>query len=185
MEDKDIIGLYISRSERAISETDIKYGSYCRTIARNVLNDREETEECVNDTYFSLWKTIPPTIPTILKSFIAKITRNKAINMYEKKTASKRSNGQMEVSIDELTECFASSDDAQSKVERQETIAAINEFLEGLDKNKRIYFVQRYWYLTPIKEIAAKNNISEGSLKTMLSRIRADLKKFITARGLY
>ena len=91
----------------------------------------------------------------------------------------------MEVSIDELTECFASSDDAQSKVERQETIAAINEFLEGLDKNKRIYFVQRYWYLTPRKEIAAKNNISEGSLKTMLSRIRADLKKFITARGLY
>ena len=85
MEDKDIIGLYISRSERAISETDIKYGSYCRTIARNVLNDREETEECVNDTYFSLWKTIPPTIPTILKSFIAKITRNKAINMYEKR----------------------------------------------------------------------------------------------------
>ncbi|MBE6842190.1 MAG: sigma-70 family RNA polymerase sigma factor [Ruminococcus sp.] len=185
MEDKDIIGLYISRSERAISETDIKYGSYCRTIARNVLGDNGETEECVNDTYFSLWKTIPPTIPTILKSFIAKITRNKAINMYEKKTASKRSNGQMEVSIDELTECFDSSDDAQSRVERQETIAALNEFLEGLDKNKRIYFIQRYWYMTPIKEIAAKNNISEGSLKTMLSRIRADLKKYIKARGLY
>ena len=185
MDDKSIVDLFWQRNEQAISKTAEKYEPYLRSIAFRILGDPSDTEECVNDTYFSLWKTIPPTIPTILKSFVAKITRNKAINMYEKKTASKRSNGQMEVSIDELTECFASSDDAQSKVERQETIAAINEFLEGLDKNKRIYFVQRYWYMTPIKEIAAKNNISEGSLKTMLSRIRADLKKFITARGLY
>ena len=185
MDDKQIVDLYWERSETAISETAKKYGRYCHYIAFNVLHNDEDSEECVNDTYFSLWKTIPPTIPTILKSFIAKITRNKAINMYEKKTASKRSNGQMEVSIDELTECFDSSDDAQSRVERQETIAALNEFLEGLDKNKRIYFIQRYWYMTPIKEIAAKNNISEGSLKTMLSRIRADLKKYIKARGLY
>ncbi|MBE6852319.1 MAG: sigma-70 family RNA polymerase sigma factor [Ruminococcus sp.] len=185
MEDEKIIELYISRSEKAISETDSKYGSYCRTIANNILADSGETEECVNDTYFSAWNAIPPTIPKMLKTFIGKITRNKALNMFEKRTASKRYNGQVGLSLDELSECFASSENVEGSIERKETIKALNEFLEGLDKNKRIYFMQRYWYLTPIKEIAEKNNISEGSLKTMLCRIRADLKKYIAEKGLY
>ncbi len=185
MEDQEIIDLYISRSENAINETDKKYGSYCRTIAFNVLSDRGETDECVNDSYFRTWKSIPPTIPSILKAFLAKITRNTALNMYEKRTAAKRNGGQAALSLDELAECIDSGSSIERKVETGETIAALNEFLEGLEKNKRIYFMQRYFYMTPIKEIAEKNGISEGSLKTMLSRIRADLKKFIAERGLY
>lgn len=185
MEDKEIIELYIARSQNAITETDIKYGSYCRTIARNVLNDREDTDECVNDTYLKTWNTIPPVIPKIFKAFIAKITRNNALNMYEKRTASKRNGGQAALSLDELSECIDSKNDTVAKVERSETIAALNEFLEKLEKNKRIYFMQRYFYMKPIKEIAEDNGISEGSLKTMLCRIRSDLKAYITERGLY
>lgn len=185
MEDQEIIDLYISRSQNAISETENKYGSYCRTIARNILNDKGETDECVNDSYFRTWKAIPPTIPKILKAFLGKITRNTALNMYEKNHASKRNNGQIAASLDELTECIDHSSDTQQKVERSEVIAALNEFLEGLDKNKRICFMQRYFYMTPVKEIAEKNGMSEGSLKTMLSRVRADLKKYVKERGLY
>lgn len=185
MEDQEIIDLYISRSQNAISETENKYGSYCRTIAHNILYDKGESEECVNDSYFRTWKSIPPTIPKIFKAFVGKITRNTALNMYEKKTAAKRNRGQVALSLDELAECIDSETDTVAKIERSETIAALNEFLEGLDKNKRIYFMQRYFYMTPIKEIAEKNGITEGALKTMLSRIRADLKKYISEKGLY
>lgn len=185
MEDQEIINLYISRSQNAISETENKYGSYCRTIAHNILFDKGESEECVNDSYFRTWNSIPPTIPKILKAFLAKVTRNTALNMYEKKHAAKRNHGQVALSLDELAECIEDENDTEKKIERSEVIAALNEFLEGLDKNKRIYFMQRYFYMTPVKEIAEKNGISEGSLKTMLSRIRADLKKYIAERGLY
>lgn len=185
MDDKSIIQLYMDRSERAISETDIKYGSYCRTIARNILYDRGETDECVNDTYLKVWNAIPPQVPLIFKAFIGKIARNLALNMYEKKTASKRSNGQVESSIDELAECLDSGNDIEAGLERKEVIAALNEFLSRLEKNKRIYFMQRYYYMKSIKEIAEDNNISEGSLKTMLCRIRNDLKKYIAEKNLY
>lgn len=185
MDDKNIIALYTERSEQAISETDTKYGNYCRTIARNILNDRGETEECVNDTYLKVWNAIPPQKPLIFKAFIGKITRNLALNMYEKKTAAKRNNGQVESSIDELAECIDSGNDIEAGLERKEVIAALNEFLGGLEKNKRIYFMQRYYYMKSIKEIAEDNNISEGSLKTMLCRIRADLKKYIAEKNLY
>ncbi len=185
MEDKEIIDLYIARSEKAISETDVKYGAYCRKIANNILADICETDECVNDTYFNMWKAIPPTIPKMLKTFVGKVTRNIALNKYEKKKAQKRSNGQVELSLDELSECFDAQGNVEKKIENKETVNALNEFLASLDRNKRIYFMQRYWYFTPIKEIAEQNNISEGSLKTTLCRIRKDLKVFLSEKGLY
>ncbi|MCQ2465474.1 MAG: sigma-70 family RNA polymerase sigma factor [Oscillospiraceae bacterium] len=185
MDDKKIIELYIERSEKAISETDAKYGNYCRTIALNILYDNGEAEECTNDTYLKLWNTIPPKIPVLFKAFIAKIARNTALNIYEKKNTAKRNKGQTAVSLDELAECIDSGSNIEAGMERKEVIAALNEFLEGLDRNKRIYFMQRYFYMLPVKEIAEKHNISEGSLKTMLCRIRADLKKFIQERNLY
>lgn len=185
MEDREIIDLYFSRSDRAVSETDTKYGKYCRTIAYNVLNDHGESEECVNDAYLKIWNAIPPQRPLLFKAFIARITRNTALNVYEKRTAAKRNKGQAASSLDELSECIASGYDIEQTIERKEVIAALNEFLEGLDKNKRIYFMQRYFYMESVKDIAERHNISEGSLKTTLCRIRADLKKFIQQKNLY
>jgi len=185
MEDKEIITLYLNRSEKAISETELKYGGYCRTIAGNILGDSGETEECLNDAFLKVWNAIPPQVPVFFKAFIGKITRNLALNMYEEKTAARRNNGQVSSSLDELAECLDSGFNVEAGLERKEVIAALNEFLGGLEKNKRIYFMQRYFYMKPIKEIAQDNNISEGSLKTMLCRIRADLKKYISDRNLY
>lgn len=185
MEDKEIISLYMNRSETAISETSAKYGSYCRTIAHNILGDFEDTEECVNETFLRVWKAIPPAVPILFKAFIGKITRNLALNMYEKKTSAKRNHGQTAASLDELAECIDSGSDIEAGLDRKEVIAALNEFLEGLDKNKRIYFMQRYFYMKSLKEISEENNIPEGTLKSVLFRVRADLKKYIKEKNLY
>ncbi|MBQ5988097.1 MAG: sigma-70 family RNA polymerase sigma factor [Oscillospiraceae bacterium] len=185
MEDKAIISLYIDRSEQAISETDRKYGKYLRKIAENILGDKNDTEECLNDTYLKVWNAIPPHVPIIFRAFAAKIARNTALNIYEKRKASMRFSGQLDLSLDELADCFEDDEDIEACAERKETISALNEFLEGLDKKKRICFMQRYFYMESIKNIAEMNNISESALKTMLCRTRADLKEFIKERGLY
>lgn len=185
MEDKEIISLYMNRSGKAISETSAKYGNYCWTIAHNVLGDIGDTEECVSETFLRVWSTIPPTVPVVFKAFIGKITRNLALNMYEKKTSAKRNHGQAAASLDELAECIDSGSDIEANLDRKEVIAALNEFLEGLEKNKRIYFMQRYYYMRSLKEIAEANNIPEGTLKSILFRIRADLKKYIKEKNLY
>ena len=185
MEDEAIIRLYQNRSEAAIAETELKYGSYCRKIADGILGDRGEVEECMNDLFMSLWNSIPPVVPRIFRAFAAKITRNLALKMYEKKKTLKRDHSQVGQTIEELAECIASGENTMAHIEHKEVIAALNEFLGTLDDKKCRLFMQRYFYMKPIKEIAEENGISAGSLKTLLCRTRADLRKFIEERDLY
>ena len=185
MEDKEIISLYNERSEKAITETDIKYGRYLRKIADNILGDREDTEECMNDSYLKVWNSIPPQIPKILKAFTARITRNTALNIYEKRKASKRCSSEVALSLDELEECLEGKDNVISAIEGKEMMKALDEFIGTLEKKKRILFLQRYFYLEPLKDIAERNNISEASLRTTLCRTRAELKDFLIKRGLF
>lgn len=184
LEDHNIVDLYWFRDENAISETDKKYGSYCNTIANNILYNLEDSKECVNDTYLKTWNSIPPTRPKILKAFLGKITRNLALNIYKSKNCQKRK-GEVPLVLDELKECIPSQNDIDTEMEEKYLTKYINEFLKSLPREKRIIVVQRYWYLYSIKDIAEKNNLSQSNVKMTLSRFRTKLKEFLEERGQY
>lgn len=132
MEDKQIIDLYWKRSEAAISETAVKYGGYCYSIAYNVLTDHEDAEESVNDTYLAAWNRLPPHRPAVLSAFLGKITRFISISRWRERGAYKRGGGEMPVALEELGQCVADGLDLETQYARKETIAAVNRFLDTL-----------------------------------------------------
>lgn len=184
MSDEEIIDLYWRRQEKAIYETDKKYGKYCNTISFNILQNKEETKECVNDTYLKVWNNIPPQRPNIFKAYIGKIARNLAINLYERKKAKKR-DYTLEVALEELNECVLANDSVEKELDYNELVYALNNFLSKLPQEKRKIFIERYWYLYSIKEISLKNEISESNVKTILLRIRNQLKNYLEEGDLY
>lgn len=180
--DSRIIELYFERAELAIAKTDEKYGKYCHTIAYNVLFSHEDAEECVNDMYIRVWNIVPPQRPSNLKAFLAKITRNLALDRYWTKNAQKRSCG-IDIALDELSECL--SDRGEGSVSDEIALKdAVNSFLAGLNRSVRIIFVQRYWYFCSIKEISANLGVSEGAVKTTLSRTRVKFKEHLRKEGI-
>lgn len=183
MDDKSIVELYFLRSESAIEQTRLRHGKYLSYIARNILGDEFEAEECVNDALLSAWGNIPPNRPRVLSTFIGKITRNIAINRYRKKTAEKRYSG-MQLVLDELSEVVSSSDNEEVLTERIELRDALNEYLKEQKQTRRIIFVQRYFYSMSILEIAEENGLTEVNVKLILHRMRAKLKDFLAERGI-
>lgn len=183
MKDNDIIQLFFDRDEQAISETSAKYGSYCSSIARNILKNWEDAEECVNDTYIKVWNVIPPNRPTMFKAFIGRITRNISFNLYKKMNADKRGNGQIVFILDELAECVSDGNDPYRKIENDELLKTINSFLEKLPQEKRIMFVRRYWYSDSITDIAKRFGVTENSVSVSLNRLRKRLNKYLNERG--
>ena len=183
MEDKQIIELYFERSEKAINETNRKYGKYCNNIAFNILQNKEDSNECVNDTYLNVWNAIPPQRPNIFRLFLGKITRNLAFKKYEKRKAKKRTDN-VEVVLEELQECV-SNNSIEQTAEYEDLVASINRFLAEISEEKRRMFLDRYWYLYSIKDIALKHNISESNVKVTLLRIREQLKNKLKEDGLY
>lgn len=182
MEDIQIIELYWQKNENAIYETDKKYGKYCSYIAYNILKNKEDSKECVNDTYLKVWNVIPPEKPNVLKAFLGKITRNLAINKYEKIRAKKR-NKSIEIVLEELEECIPDNGKVEETIEYSELVKNINLFLENLSEEKRKIFIYRYWYLSSIKEISIKSKIKENNVKVILHRLRIELKNYLTERG--
>ena len=181
MEDSKIIELYFARDEEAISETSMKYGSYCMKIAMNILLDLFESEECVNDTYVKVWNSVPPTLPKILKAYLGKITRNLALDRYGEKAAKKRG-GRIFESLDELAECVGTQD-ADENIERTELTALINEFLAKESELSRRIFVRRYFYQDSLLDIAKRLRISESRVKTALFRARERLASMLKKEG--
>lgn len=184
MEDRDIIELYRTRSERAIEETAKKYGAYGYSIAYRILASRQDSEECVNDGYLRLWDSIPPKAPENLATYFGKIVRNLALNRYEKLRAQKRGAGEAALVLEEV-EPFASTqaepEDAVYKIAFTDTI---NQFLASLSRENRVIFVKRYWYVQSVREIAADCSMSESKVKTSLFRSRKKLKKMMERDGL-
>ena len=183
MEDARIVQLYWDRNESAISETSNKYGSYCTSIAQNILGDQEDAQECVNDTYLNAWNSMPPHRPNMLSTFLGKITRNLCFNKYKHDHAHKRGDGQIPAALDELSECVSGKSDVQTEVEYHELVKAIDEFLESLSPQKRKIFVCRYWYNDSISEIAKLFRMKENAVSMTLHRIRAKLQKYLVERG--
>ena len=182
MEDRKIVDLFFARNERAIHETQQKYGKYCHYVANNILRSDEDSEECVNDAYLRTWNAIPPSKPENLKAFVGKVTRNLALDMYDKNKAQKRADS-VELVFEELEECLSDHSSHGKMVDELAMKNALNKFLGGLDPAKRLIFMQRYWYLLSVKDIAEKNRISETSVKSILLRLRSKFKKHLEKEG--
>ena len=175
MTDAEIIKLYFDRSERAIEETDRVYGRYCRNISFEILRNIQDSEEIVNDTYLKTWDSIPPKDPPSLKNFLAKIVRSLSINRLDYNNAQKRGGGQLDAVLSELEGCIPSYDE---KYEDGELIRqVIDSFLRSLSPEKRRIFIRRYWYMSPLADIADDMGVSEGKVKMILMRLRKDLKR--------
>ena len=184
MDDSRIVELYWNRSEQAIGETDQKYGKYCYRIAYNILASKEDSEETVSDTYMTAWKTIPPHRPSVLGTFLGKITRNLSIDRWRTRSAYKRGGGQMVLALEELEECVASSENVEQTYAKKELLAAYQRFIEKLPVTERRVFLLRYWYLDSIGDVAQKHGFSESKVKSMLHRTRQKLRRCLAEEGL-
>ncbi len=182
MQDHEIVDLYWSRSENAITETDLKYGNYCGKIAKNIVYDEEDAKECVNDTYLSAWNSMPEERPLSLAPYLASIVRNHALTLYRKTHAQKRGAGQTALALDELTE-VAGSGSTEESVDLNLLSEHLNTFLSGLSTNDRIVFVRRYFYVDPLSEIASALSMSESAVKSLLFRLRGKLRTLLTEEG--
>ena len=185
MEDEAIIRLYWDRDETAISETDRKYGPYLTRIARNVLDDVEDSRECVNDTYYAAWETIPPQLPRILSAYLAKLTRRIAIDCFRKRTRIKRGGGEYVVSLSELEGTFSAGNTTEESIEGAALSAAINVFLRKLEPQARTAFIGRYYFMDPLTEVARYCGMSESKAKSMLHRTRQKLKIYLEKEGFF
>lgn len=185
MEDKRIIELYISRDEAAIAETENKYGSYCFSIANRILDNREDSDECVNDTWWKAWNVIPPTIPNHLHLLLAKITRNLSFDRYRIKYADKRGKGEISLVLDELQEVVAGSYDVEAGYERKELVRSINEYLHSLPERDCNIFIRRYFYVESTKQIAKRYEMKESNVLMVLSRTRKKLKQHLEQEEYY
>lgn len=183
MEDSKIIQLYWDRDESAIPATSEKYGAYCTTIARNILKNEEDTEECVNDTYLYAWNAMPPQRPSVLSAFLGRITRNLSFNRYKLLHTQKRGGGELPLILSELGDCVSGKESVEQEIDRKELLSEINGFLAGLSKEKRQMFVRRYWYAESVRELAKRYDVSEGSVTMALKRVREQLKEVLTKRG--
>ncbi len=183
MDDREIIQLYWDRNEQAIPATYEKYGKYCTSIAKNILGNNEDAEECVNDTFLNAWNSIPPHRPTLLPTFLGKITRNLSLNRYKRNMTDKRGNGQAHLVLDELSDFLSDTEDVERKIERKELINEINAFLAALPKNKRNVFVCRYWYFDSISDIGKRFNMTETNVSVTLNRLRTKLYSYLSERG--
>ena len=184
MDDAKIVELYWARSDAALTETAKKFGPYCHTIAYNVLENVEDSEECVNDTYMRAWNSMPDKRPAALAPYLGRITRNLALNRIIEKNTLKRGGGEAALALDELDECTASSYSLEREVEAREIAAAMNRFLSKLPDTERALFISRYWFMASVRELAEKFGFSESKTVSMLRRTRLKLRKFLTGEGL-
>lgn len=182
MEDREIIKLFQMRSEQAIDELARKYGAACTQVAHNILNDRQDAEECVNDAYLGAWNTIPPEEPNPLAAYVYRIVRNLALKRYHANTAAKR-NSVYDVALEELEGCLPCRDTVEGAYQAQELAQAIDRFLQQTDQDSRALFVRRYWYADSIGELARRFRTSPHNVSVRLHRIRGRLKKFLIGEG--
>lgn len=182
MDDKEIIMLFQNRDETAIRELSSKYDLHCSKIAWNILENREDVEECVNDTWFSVWTCIPPQVPKVLSAFCGKIVKGIAIDKLRKRCAGKRADTHMADIAAETISLDRAADFAEDVVREGEILQVINEFLWKFDPEKRDIFIRRYWYLDSMEEIAVRHGKSVGSIKTALHRMRKKLEKNLKER---
>ena len=185
MEDNQIVELYFQRNADAIKETDSKYGSYCFAIADNILHNREDSEECVNDTWLGAWNAMPPQRPNMLRMFLAKITRNLSFNRFNARSAEKRGGGEIHLVLDELAECIANESDTENEYLAKELEQCIKLFVRELPEREGNVFVRRYFFTEPVSTIAKRYSMTDNNVMVTLSRTRKKLKAHLEKEGYF
>ena len=183
MDDQSIVALFWERSEQAIAETDRKYGAYCYSIAYHALANSEDAEESVSDTYMAAWNQLPPHRPSILATFLGKITRRISINRWKAKNTAKRGGGQITLTLEELDDCVDGKQNIERAYESHELVWAFNRFLETLPETERDVFLRRYWFFDPIADIAESFGFTQSKVTSMLYRTRGKLRKQLEKEG--
>ncbi len=183
MMDDDILDLYFERSEEALRATMEKYGALLRSLSWNILRDEEDVEECVSDTYMAAWDAIPPERPEYFKAYLCQIARNFSLDRVRRKTREKRGGGKLPLILDEIEEIVPSQEDTTRSVENVELAEAISGYLREQPDRRRKIFLQRYYYASSIRDIAAEEQTTEGAVKVLLHRMRKELKQFLIIKG--
>lgn len=185
MNDTEILTLFWNRDEAAIEATSAKYGVYCASIARNILPNPQDAQECVNDTWLAAWNSIPPQRPALLKAYLGKLTRNIGLKKWRDGHALKRGGSEILLALDELAECLPGSNSIDAALDAAALTELINRFIAGLNADERRVFLRRYWYLDSIAQISVRFSFSEGKVKSMLHRIRIKLMKRLKEEGVF
>ena len=185
MEDAQIVELYWNRDEAAIAATSERYGNYCYTIAYHILQCHEDAQECVSDTYWKAWLSIPPRRPIRLATYLGKITRNLSLDRLKRMNAQKRGKGQVELALGELEGCIPAATDLDQIADEIVLANAINQFLRAQARTARNIFVGRYWHLYSITELARAYGMRESKVASLLFRMRNKLKRFLEKEGIF
>lgn len=183
MENERLVELFWARSQDAIEQSVKRYGALCRSVAGNILANAADAEECVNDVWLAAWNSIPPARPQRLGAYLARLTRNIALDKLDYNRAQKR-NGELNVALSELEECLSSPQGVEEALEAGQTAAAIDAFLRALPREQRWVFLRRYWYADPVAEIARRGHMTESRVKSMLLRTRKKLKAHLEQEGI-
>ena len=183
MKDTEIVDLYWDRNEDAIEQTQQKYGAYLSKIAYNILSDFEDSKECVNDTYLNAWNSMPPHKPSVLSTYLGKITRELSIDMFRKKSCIKRYASEYASSLDELGDSFSDGTTPEQSFNAKLLDDAINRFLRALPDDARSTFIGRYYFFDSLKDVAGYCGMSESKAKSMLYRTRQSLKAYLVKEG--
>lgn len=184
IEDREIIELFFARSEQAIRELDAKYGGICRNLSYNIVNDRQDAEECVSDAYLGAWNKIPPERPSPLLTYICRIVRNVSLKRYYRKEADKRSS-HYTIAMEEIEGCMAAPDTVETEIEAKELARIIEGFLDTQTLENRVIFMRRYWFSDSYKEIAEFTGLSEKNVSVRLTRIRERMKQYLIEREMF
>lgn len=185
MKDAEIVELYWNRDEAAITATSERYGNYCYSIAYHILQCSEEAKECVNDTYWKAWLSIPPQRPSRLATYLGKITRNLSLDRLKRLNAQKRGNGQVKLALQELENCIPAATDLDQIADEIVLANAINQFLRAQSRTERNIFVGRYWHLYSIADLAQAYSMHESKVASLLFRMRQKLKHHLEKEGIY
>ena len=181
--DEQIIDLYWQREERAIKETDDKYGSYLYRIAYNIVHDQCDSEECQNDTYLGVWKAVPPNRPLVFPAFLTQIMRRIAISRYREKMSKKRIPSEFTLAMEDLTETLHDEATVESELESIEIGRLISDYVKGLPDKQQYIFVARYYMVEPVSDIAKDLRINGSTVYKQLDKIKQGLKIFLENKG--
>lgn len=185
MEDGKILDLYFSRDQRALDETQKKYGSYCYSVANGILQCQEDAEETVNDTWLRAWDAIPPQRPSFLRLFLGKITRNLAFTRWRNRNAVRRGGGEVELVLEELADCIPGRESVDDALNARELAGAIRAFLDTIGDREQDIFLRRYFYAEPTAAIGARYGMKSDNVLRILSRVRGKLKEYLSKEGYY
>ena len=185
IQDDEIVQLLWERKEEGIVQMQKKYQRYCGAIARRIVSNEEDVEECINDTWLRAWNSIPPHQPENLAGYLAKIIRNLALSMYTKQHRKKRRGDIVSVALEELSDCLSDGREVSEEMEKKDLTDAIAAWLRGKSSEQQAVFIRRYFYMMEISELAEGLCMKENTVKSILFRMRKELKIYLEGEGIY